>query len=251
MSILKGIIYGSLGRLFYDSQMKKNNLKLLEKEEYIIPADDFITQNFYIKKRSNLEIYGKLIDGQEIKISVIKQGDYEWAVETGKGFDPKKEFIIDSNSVSQIEFELPAGDYILHLAPVHSSGKPSRFAVNADIHVQSTFNKLFNGPGDRRSSLNLTRWTWASIFVWIYGVSTVLGVLFIISSPQVFFVMLFWHAIYSITQAFLLHKDAKVTRQKSEFPKNKRKYVKLSLVPLLNLFIWKKYMDERKKAVKI
>ena len=116
-----------------------NQLELFEKEEYIIPSGEYFAQQFSIEKDADLEISGKLIDGQGTNISIMSEGDWEWMMQNGSDYDIIKTLSIDASENLMEKLRLSSGEYILHLEPTTSSGTPSRISLDAEVNIKTLF----------------------------------------------------------------------------------------------------------------
>jgi len=214
-----------------------NKLELLEESEFVIPRDEFHGQTFYLGNDAELEISGRVKQGQNMYVAVIEKGGFEWAMQEGEDFDPVYQFVMD-DTLESVIFDIEVGDYILYFRPVSESGSSSRVEIDANVY-KSKLRTGFNAHS--KHTLNWTVWI---IFILI---SAPFGFMFSI------FALDMGYTAYSFSilpLVILLYLDARATRKVSDFPHALWKYMILLIIPFLNIIGLVIYTKKRAKARK-
>ena len=214
-----------------------NKLGLIDESELVVPSHEFHSQTFHIDGDMELEISGRVKQGQDMYVAVIEKGGFEWAMQEGEDFNPVYQFDISDTSESVV-FDIEAGDYILYFQPVSESGPSSRIDIDATVYRS----KLYAGfDGRSKHSLNPTLWMTLIIL------SAPFGFLFSITALSMSYTA---YSLSVIPLLILLYLDARATRKVSEFPHALWKYMVLFTIPVLNIAGIVLYIKRRSEARK-
>jgi len=238
-----------IARSLYDRLNYQSDPILLNNEQFVISADEYRADHIIIDAACQLEISGQVKRGQDIELTLMRKGDFEWAMQENEPFDAVFTTTIDHEHESVV-IELEQGDYMIHMTPVSSEESSSLVEISARVYTSILGKSRLKNKKSLNNTIGLVLLLLLSFPIYVGSLSSFLGFVNSLGNAHILVslsLLIFSSAIVS-PLSFFLYFDARKTKKVSNFPRDVKIYMIALLIPVFSVLVLVIYLTQRSKV---